>query len=306
MSERGMKVQRIIVKARIVPRVPCHCLVALCLIACSRPGVDTGTEDTGGADTADTAPVPDELLRVVGFNVQSGNSDAGAVADHVASVRGEALWGFSEVENESWASTLAVAAGHDEDGDFDWVLGTTGWQIRLAIAYDTERLELIETWELHAINPGGTGRAPLVAHIRLRSNGRELLFVVNHLWRSESWSRQEQAGLLNEWAQAQTLPVIAVGDYNFDWDVDNGDSDHDWGYDLLTADGVFVWVRPETLVKTQCSSYWDSVLDFVFVSGEATTWDGASEILFPDPHYCDDTDVTSDHRPVAATLTVPP
>jgi len=32
---------------------------------------------------------------------------------------------------------------------------------------------------------------------------------------------------------------IAVGDYNFDWDVTNGESMHDQGCDLLTADGVF-------------------------------------------------------------------
>lgn len=41
--------------------------------------------------------------------------------------------------------------------------------------------------------------------------------------------------MLNEWAENQDLPVIAVGDYNFDWEVVGGDQDHDEGFDLLTA-----------------------------------------------------------------------
>jgi hypothetical protein len=58
-----------------------------------------------------------------------------------------------------------------------------------------------------------------------------------------------------------------VGDYNFDWDVGSGD--HDPGYDELVAGGVFEWVRPDPLVSTQCSGFYDSVLDFVFVGGDA-------------------------------------
>ena len=60
---------------------------------------------------------------------------------------------------------------------------------------------------------------------------------------------------------------MAVGDYNFDRDVRTGDTVHDRGYDLLTVDGVFTWVRPPQLIRTQCS--FDSVLDFVLVAGDA-------------------------------------
>jgi len=74
------------------------------------------------------------------------------------------------------------------------------------------------------INVGGNVRAPLVAQLRLKPAGPEFLFMVNHLYRSNTEWRHEQARLLNAWARSQTLPVIAVGDYNFDWDVSNGDT----------------------------------------------------------------------------------
>jgi endonuclease/exonuclease/phosphatase family metal-dependent hydrolase len=78
-----------------------------------------------------------------------------------------------------------------------------------------------------------------VAHFRLKPAGPELLFMVNHLYRGNADGRHEQARLLNAWAREQTIPVIAVGDYNFDWDVTTGETVHDQGYDLLTAEGVF-------------------------------------------------------------------
>lgn len=106
----------------------------------------------------------------------------------------------------------------------------------------------------------------------------------------------EQARLLNEWAGRQSLPVIAKGDYNFDWSVTNGDSDHDQSYDELMAEGVFEWVRPEPLIKTQDSSH-NSVLDFIFVSGAAKQWSGSSEIMVKAGDFPDTRD-TPDHRPV--------
>jgi hypothetical protein len=89
-----------------------------------------------------------------------------------------------------------------------------------------------------------------------------------------------------------------VGNYNFDWDVANSDTVHDPGYDLLTVDGVFAWVRPPQLIRTQCS--FDSILDFVFVAGAARQWRAASEILAAEESYCASDQHRSDHRPVLA------
>jgi endonuclease/exonuclease/phosphatase (EEP) superfamily protein YafD len=140
-----------------------------------------------------------------------------------------------------------------------------------------------------------------VARFRITGTTTEFLFMVNHLYRSRAARRHEQSQLLNAWARTQTLPIIALGDYNYDWSVQNGDTDHDAGYDLLTADGVFVWIRPATLRRTHCSHH-NSVLDFVFAAGDARTWDGLAEILPADPSYCPDDNTTSDHRMVVAAF----
>ncbi len=130
--------------------------------------------------------------------------------------------------------------------------------------------------------------------------------MVNHVYRSRNHFRHQQAKLLNQWARHQTLPVIAVGDYNFDWQVGNGnagvDRIHDRGFDLMTADGVFSWVRPGSLVRTQDSSF-NSVLDFVFVAGNTWTWESESEIIVRPGDFPDD-NLKSDHRPVRADFTI--
>ena len=123
--------------------------------------------------------------------------------------------------------------------------------------------------------------------------------MVNHLARANTALRHRQAGLLRRWAETQTLPVIAVGDYNFDWRVEDGDSNHDLGYDRITEDEVFTWVRPEHLVRSQCSEDFDSVLDFVFVANPVPSWSSSSEIIVVQGD-CPDNDLTPDHRPVIA------
>jgi endonuclease/exonuclease/phosphatase family metal-dependent hydrolase len=170
--------------------------------------------------------------------------------------------------------------------------------------YNRERFDVVRQFELTDINIEGRVRAPLVAHFRLKPAGPELLFMVNHLYRGNAEGRHEQARLLNAWALEQTLPVIAVGDYNFDWDVLQGETVHDQGYDLLTADGIFAWIRPPHLIGTQYS--FNSVLDFVFVAGEAQRWSASSEILATDESYCPSDQHRSDHRPVLALFELSP
>ena len=247
-----------------------------------------------------TAAKP-ETLSVIGFNVESGGADPTVVDDIIADAEGIDIWGISEVQNDQWANLFELAAEVGESADYERILGTTGGGDKLLIVYDSDRLTLLESFELSNINVGGNVRAPLVARFRVGADGDEFLFMVNHLYRSRANRRHEQAQLLNAWARAQSLPVIAVGDYNFDWSVIDGDNDHDAGYDHMTADSVFRWVRPKVLIKTQCSNY-NSVLDFVFVAGAAKSWQGDSEILEAQASYCPDDATGSDHRPILATF----
>ena len=75
----------------------------------------------------------------------------------------------------------------------------------------------------------------------------------------------------------------------------------------MTANGVFSWVRPDTLVLTQCSAnnsgtcQFNSVLDFVFVSGTAQNWQAESVIIVEPGDFPDDA-TTPDHRPVSGTF----
>lgn len=252
-----------------------------------------------GAVTAVQPAFAQDALTVASFNVESGGADPAALSDDLRRVPATDVWGFSEVQNASWAQAFDSALT-TSGNEYETILGTSGGEDRLLIVFNASRLERVSSQELSAINIGGNGRAPLVARFRRRSDGEEFLFVVNHLFRGNATARRQQATALNAWAAAQTLPVVAVGDYNFDWNLPNGEASHDVGFDNLTANDVFRWVRPATLIKTQCSNQFNSVLDFVFVAGAAKTWPGTSEILFREPAYCPDDNRHSDHRPVRA------
>jgi endonuclease/exonuclease/phosphatase family metal-dependent hydrolase len=252
-----------------------------------------------------------EDLVVVAWNVFSGGR---GVSQNVLQQRFTEfddidLWGLSEVRDID-APGYETAAEADENADYSRILGTTGRDDRLLIIYDSSRFDLIRSEELMHIQMTQGNRAPLVAEFHDRVTDEAFLFVVVHLCRcadpDDEWRRHEQARLLNEWASQQILPVIIAGDFNFDWDVENGEADHDLGYDNLTANNIFAWVRPATLATTQCElqgngCQFNSVLDFVFVSGEAQDWTATGEILtaeFPFPYASGN----SDHRPVKATF----
>ncbi|TWT43764.1 Endonuclease/Exonuclease/phosphatase family protein [Phycisphaerae bacterium RAS1] len=240
-----------------------------------------------------------EPIDVVGFNCESGDADSVTLAGRIAAENGIDIWGLCEVLDATWADAFKTAAADGENAAFASIVGTTGGADRMVILYNSARFQEVRHFELHNINIGGNVRAPLVAELVEPATGVQFFFMVNHLYRSKPQSRHEQARLLNQWARLQTQPIIAVGDYNFDWEVEGGEVDHDKGYDELTKDGVFAWVRPAALEKTQCAEQYNSVLDFVFVTGQAQTWAAVSTIL---PGNCPDDNLHSDHKPVKATF----
>lgn len=249
----------------------------------------------------------DDLL-VGSYNVESGGAEIEKIRGRVGAIDGVAIWGFSEVE-PAWIDGLVEGATLTERGSFTAILGTTGASDRLAIVYDTTRLEYIAHQELGWINPMNRVRAPLVAEMRDKATGQRFLFAVNHLYRSRAEQRHEQARLLNEWASKLTLPLIAVGDYNFDFQIEGGDTDaakRDAGYDLFTAGGVLAWVRPGTIVGTTCPNprYAPAVLDFVFANAAAMAWAKSSTILANETD-CADVPGMPDHFPVLALFDLP-
>ena len=88
--------------------------------------------------------------------------------------------------------------------------------------------------------------------MRLKGKASEktFWFMVNHLYRSRANLRQEQATEIRKWAAAQSIPVIAVGDYNFDFRVPSGPGNTAMAN--FSQGDTFTWVRPATIVKSQC------------------------------------------------------
>lgn len=246
----------------------------------------------------------DERLTTIGFNVESGDSSPRTVGQLIDHYDGCDVWGLSEVQDSSWAETFAQAAERGRSVDYRWILGHTGGKDRLVILYNTSKLDLVDSFELRRVQVQDAYRAPLVARFRLRASGRQFLFMVNHLARGEAWVRHEQSRRLNDWLRDQREPIVMAGDYNYDWDVADGERDHDRGYDYLTEDGVVRWVRPNRILSSHCGNA-NRILDFVFVGGDARRWRTFSAILHPHVGSCPDDQWSSDHRPVVAQFLVP-
>lgn len=240
-----------------------------------------------------------DQFRVISFNVEAGwkpDADLKTIANQVEAMSPADLWGFSEVTEHDWPQRLQKAAGPR----FDSVLGSTA-DDRLLAVFNTDKFTLVKSFELTHLQFGRRARPPLVLHLRRNATGTEFLFMVNHLHRGAKDKRSQQARGLNIWAAEQTLPIIAVGDYNFDWNIAPNPRYRDRGFDLITADDVFAWVRPDVLIKTHCDDRYNSVLDFAFVANAAKNWPRESRIL----EGCPDTPSTSDHRPVELTIEIP-
>jgi hypothetical protein len=253
------------------------------------------------ASPTPATPTSGDPITLVSWNVESGGALQNVVADRLASFEDVDVWGLSEVSAVD-AEAYELGAEEGEGADYDSLLGNTGRADRLLLLWNATRFERVNDGELLTI--GESGRAPLWVQLRERSSRQEFIVMVNHLHRSNDGIRHRQATALNTWATQQTLPVVALGDYNFDWNLPNGDADHDQGYDNLTVNGVWEWVRPAELVTTQCSGWpcsYNSVLDFIFVAGPAREWNVTSEIVVTEGDFPDDY-TTPDHRPVMAVI----
>lgn len=250
-----------------------------------------------------------ETISIASWNVESGDNNPAIIAQEIEDdFIGIDLWGLSEV-NRSSRNLYRKAASNGEGFSTRYIIGRSGGGDRLMIIYNSDRFTELEAYELDALKFGG-GRAPLVAKFKLDATGLEFLFMVNHLHRKSAWKRNEQAKGLVDWVSQQTLPVVAVGDYNFDYDVPSGPGNA--AYDHFIDGNHFDWVVPSEVVSTQYSDEdndsendHNSILDFVFTSGEVSGWTLSSTVHVREEDFPDDK-YTSDHRPVLATIQTMP
>jgi len=170
----------------------------------------------------------------------------------------------------------------------------------------------VRHFEIKEINILNRYRAPLVAHLKDRANGTEFLVMVNHLARGKAEIRQKQATMLVDWARDQTLPVFALGDYNFDFVFKTRKGNP--AFSNMLKDNIWRWVEPVELIDTNwydnprnpdgIDDYPGSILDFAFVAASAKNWKSTCRVLVREGDFPDDK-TTSDHRPFEMTIVKP-
>lgn len=238
----------------------------------------------------------------MGYNIEGGyksGAEIATVASYMEKVGHADIWALSEV-TISWEKQLITAAGGD------YVALATANAIETAdtlmLLINSTRFQVQSYQELDDVKVQPYSRPPLVVTLKEISTGKVFQVIVNHLERGDAKGRHVQARKLNQYASQVTLPLVAMGDYNFDWDLNNGGQSPDKGYDLLTKNGVFTWVKPEYMIKTNCSKKYNSILDFAFVTDKVTAI--KSDVLLRDKRICEDDHKKPDHRPVGLLFTL--
>jgi len=280
-----------------------------------------------------------EEFRLLAWNVESNRpgqpqvSDADVVAGQLTGLlRADGtraqIVALSEVEPktvERYRRAVAEGLG----GDVDFVTSASGGYAdsdTLMLVVDARRFRIDEVFELHryaGIRANFTvdeesssefgsvrARSPLIARVHDLATGRSFWLITVHLARGEKELRVDQARALRRWAAERDEPVVAAGDFNFDYEFATGRGNP--AFDAMLEDSTWEWLKPDPLVDSNWSedrkkggpgidSYPDSILDFVFVANAAKTWRGTSDVIVRTGDFPDD-DRTSDHRPIIATF----
>ena len=246
-----------------------------------------------------------EPIRILAWSIDSGGSDSNKILQQLQNEMPTfevlALAQVSAKDIELFSNVF------DSGGSF---AGTTGGNDRLLLAW-ADRYEVVEKIELLTVQDEefapGKHRAPLAVHLRDLQTAKEFWVLHNHLARSNENLRNKQVDLLVQWARQQEIPIVAVGNYNMDYDITARSGNT--AYDNMIADKTFVWIQPDKMIDTNWAdpdgdgvdNFPNSMLDLVFVAGLARDWDISSEVIVREGDFPDDA-TTSDHRPIAVEV----
>jgi len=246
-------------------------------------------------------------LLILSWNVESDDNTPATISKQLEEFEGYDLIGLTEVKPDN-AAAYADAAAEGEGAknssyvEFNSVISTSGRSDRMMLIWDNTRFEPIgEMQELNELNPDSDHRSPMFVKLKLRNSNTIFIFMVNHLARGNADLRKMQAQGLQEWAQNEQLPIIAVGDYNFDYDIDDGQGNA--AMSEMLQDDIWKWIRPDRLYKTQASPKFNSILDFIFIANQPNSWRVDSRILTDERQLTDDNQ-RSDHRPVECRILI--
>ena len=254
------------------------------------------------------ASTQDPNYSILHWNVESGGNDPATIAKQLIALGRYNIIGLSEVAKPE---IYEQAISRNWPDRYGYIRGRSGRGDKLQILYDKIQFDHVGSAEMDEANGiklnDGNQRAPLYARLKDRSNDQELIVVLNHLARGDAEFRAQQAAGLREWARTKSVPIVAIGNYNFDYDfkTQKGNS----GFDAFLQDGVWKWIKPDPMIDTNWSDngnggdrYPDSLLDFSFVAGAAKDWEAECRVIVRDGDFPDD-EMTSDHRPIELILT---
>jgi len=238
-------------------------------------------------------------LKFLSWNVESEGSDPATIVNELSEIGKYDVIALTEVLPQA-SGDFCEAFGED----YHYIMGETGRNDRMMLIYNENSMKYVRTFELDDINYKWKYRSPLVAHFKDLLTGKELLVMVNHLARGSAESRQIQAKKLVEWARDETMPIVALGDYNFDYVFETRKGNE--AFRLFMKDNVWEWVEPLEMIDTNWydnpeepdgkDDYPGSMLDFAFVSGPAKDWTKSCKVIVREGDFPDD-EKTSDHRP---------
>ena len=209
---------RLLPSTSSLPTLPPHSATAL--ISLSVAHAQSTSPAAHPLDSQATQRSADEPITVAGWNVGLDDAEIHTVAARIADFDGVDLWGIAEVDRPNAVVDLVAAAEAGEMGDFAAVQGQSGDGMRLMALYDESRFDLLESYELEAINTTGNARAPAGAAPARQAERRAVpVHGQPSLPLAATRNATSRRSCSTTGRRTQTLPVIAVGDYNFDWDI---------------------------------------------------------------------------------------
>lgn len=255
-----------------------------------------------------------EPIQVISWNVESDGADPAVIARQLAELGRHDVFALQEVhprDADRYGQAIRSAYGKQ----YRYLFSQTGRSDRQLIAFDSQRLTLESISELfqqgvHRLNDWNH-RSPFVASFRDAQSGERFAFITVHLARGNADLRTEQARGLAEWTREIQLPVIAVGDFNMDYDFHRRQGNE--AFQVFTAAPELKWIKPEPLIDSNWADrngdgqddYPDSLLDFTWVGGPAKDWKAESVVVVRDGDFPDDA-TTSDHRPIKLSIVPAP
>ena len=248
-------------------------------------------------------------ISFLSWNVESEGADPDVISEQLSALNDQNRYdivGLTEVLPESMPKYQSSLGDQ-----YKYVFTKSGWNDRMQILYNQQKFDEVRHFEIKKINILDRYRAPLVLHLKHKQDDSELLVMINHLARGKAEVRQKQAEMLVEWAREQTLPVVAIGDYNFDYVFETQKGNP--AFAKFMTDNIWAWIRPEKFIDTNWyddprnpdgqDDYPGSMLDFAFLAQGAKQWKATCKIIMWKNDFPDDM-TTSDHRPFELLIDV--